>query len=85
MGKYEKLHARILRGESDANIDFMELCRLFRRMGFNERSRGSHHIFRKTGIVEMINLQREEGKAKIYQVRQVRRIFLKYNLKNQKN
>ncbi len=85
MGKYEKLHARILSGASDANIDFMELCQLLRRIGFNERSHGSHHIFRKTGIVEMINLQREEGKAKIYQVRQVRKIILKYNLKNQKS
>ena len=49
-------------------------------MGFEERTRGSHHIFRKQGVEEKINLQRDGNKAKVYQVRQVRAIILKYKL-----
>ena len=37
-------------------------------------------MFRKAGFVEKINLQREGNKAKVYQVRQVRAVILKYNL-----
>jgi len=33
-----------------------------------------------TRIVEKINLQREGSKAKVYQVRQVRTVILKYKL-----
>jgi hypothetical protein len=53
---------------------------LVKRFGFEERSRGSHHVFRKDGIEEKINLQRENDKAKPYQVRQVRTLILKYKL-----
>ncbi len=80
MGKYEKLLNEILRGASDSNINFNDLCQLMRRLGFEERVRGSHHIFRKQGIEEKINLQREGSKAKVYQVRQVRNIIHKYRL-----
>jgi len=80
MGKYEKLLFRILRGTSDTNIAFDDLCRLLLRLGFEERIRGSHHIFRKAGIEEKINLQRDDGKAKAYQVRQVRTVILRYRL-----
>ena len=80
MGKYEKLLLTILRGTSDASIAFDELCQLLRRLGFDERTRGSHHVFRKQGVEEKINLQREGGKAKAYQVRQVRAVILKYKL-----
>lgn len=44
------------------------------------RVRGSHHIFRKAGVEEKINLQREGDKAKLYQVRQVRAMILKYRV-----
>ena len=37
-------------------------------------------MFRKEGIEEKINLQREDDKAKPYQVRQVRALILKYKL-----
>jgi len=71
MATYDRLLRQILRGTSDANISFDELRRLLRRLGFEERIRGSHHIFRKPGIEEKLNLQRDDGKAKAYQVRQV--------------
>lgn len=80
MAKYEDLLLRILRGTSDANISFNDLRRLLQRLGFEERIRGSHHMFRKAGVEEKINLQREGNKAKVYQVRQVRGILIKYEL-----
>lgn len=80
MAKYEDLLARILRGTSDANIAFNDICQLLRRLGFEERIRGSHHVFRKAGVEEKINLQREGSKAKVYQVRQVRTTILRHKL-----
>ena len=80
MGVHDKLLEKILRGTSDANIAFEDLCQLLRHLGFDERTRGSHHLFRKSGITELINLQREGSKAKVYQVRQVRAVLLKYRL-----
>ena len=80
MAKYDKLLLRILQGTSDANIRFDDLCSLLRHLGFEERIRGSHHIFRKQGVEEKINLQRDDNKAKTYQVRQVRAVILKYKL-----
>lgn len=80
MGKYETLLLKILQGTSDANVNFVDLCNLLKNLGFAERIRGSHHIFRKEGIIEKINLQRDGNKAKVYQVRQVRNVILKYNL-----
>ena len=80
MSKYEKLLLQILRGSTDANISFDDLCNLLKKLGFEERIRGSHHMFRQESIIEKINLQRDGNKAKVYQVRQVRNIILKYNL-----
>lgn len=80
MGKYDKLILRILRGDSDGNVSFKDLCELLKKLGFHERTRGSHHIFRKGEIEEKINLQKDGSKAKPYQVRQVRTILVKYNL-----
>ncbi|OFZ57680.1 MAG: toxin HicA [Bacteroidetes bacterium RIFCSPHIGHO2_02_FULL_44_7] len=80
MSKHEKLLVQILQGGSDSNILFDDLCNLLKRLGFDERIRGSHHMFRKEGIIEKINLQRDGSKAKAYQVRQVRNVILKYSL-----
>ena len=80
MSRYEKLLFKVLRGTSDANISFNDLCILLKRLGFEERTRGSHRIFRKEGVEEKINLQRDDDKAKPYQVRQVRALILKYKL-----
>ena len=67
MGKQEKLLIQILKGQSDANINFQDLVRLMQRFGFDKRVSGSHHIFRKAGVLEKINLQKEGSKAKPYQ------------------
>jgi hypothetical protein len=78
--KYEELRARILQGKSDANINFRDLRQLLLWLGFEERVRGSHHIFRKQGVRELVNLQEEGNKAKVYQVRQVRQVILRCGL-----
>jgi hypothetical protein len=80
VAKYEELLRRILGGTSDANVPFNDLRQLLRRLGFDERIRGSHHMFRREGVEEKLNLQRDDGKAKVYQVRQVRGVILKYGL-----
>jgi predicted RNA binding protein YcfA (HicA-like mRNA interferase family) len=80
MTKLRKLLMRILRGKSDANIGFEELRNILLNYGFEERVRGSHHLFIKEGVEELINLQRDGKSAKPYQVKQVRRIILRYGL-----
>lgn len=80
MGKYEKLLVAILRGASDANIPFDALCNLLKRLGFDERVRGSHHIFTKADVAEILNVQPLGSKAKPYQVKQIRSVILKYKL-----
>ena len=76
----DNLRQRILSGRSDANIRFNDLCMFLLRLGFVERVRGSHHIFRKEGVRERINLQRDGSQAKPYQVRQVRQVVLRHQL-----
>jgi len=83
MGKYEKLIFQILRGTSDANISFLDLVKLLQHFGFEMRIKGSHHIFRKKGVEEKPNLQKDGNKAKPYQVKQVRSIILKYRFGGQ--
>ena len=80
MSRREKILERILSGTADSNILFREACQLISSLGFEERVRGSHHIFVKRGIEEILNLQPRDGKAKPYQVKQVRNLILKYKL-----
>jgi len=80
MSKIEKLILKILRGKSDANISFDDLRNLLLHFGFQERVRGGHHIFVKELVEELINLQCDGNAAKPYQVKQVRRILLKYGM-----
>ena len=80
MNRDERLRQRILSGRADANIRFDDLRSFLLRSGFIERVWGSHHIYRKPGIRELVNLQRDGRQAKPYQVRQIRRIVLRYDL-----
>ena len=76
----DKILEKILRGTSDANIPFDGLRRMLIRLGFGERVHGSHHIFFKEGMAEILNLQPKGNKAKLYQIKQVRHVILKYRL-----
>ena len=75
-----KILRQLLSGTSDAAIRFDDLCTLLESLGFDKRVKGSHHLFRKAGVEERINLQREGNNAKPYQVKQVRAVILKYKL-----
>lgn len=80
MGRHEKLLLQILRGTSDANIPFEGLRSLLVWLGFEERIRGGHHIFTRSGVEEILNVQPRGSNAKPYQVKQVRQVILKYKL-----
>jgi hypothetical protein len=83
VSKQDKLLVKILLGNSDANIPFDQLCQLLRKLEFDERIRGSHHIFTKEEVEEILNLQPKQGKAKAYQIKQIRNVILKYHLGGQ--
>lgn len=80
MTKWRGFIDRVLSEESDNGIGFEDICGLLLHLGFEVRIRGSHHLFRKQGIEERINLQRDGNKAKPYQVKQVRKMILQYHL-----
>ena len=63
------------------NISFKELCSLLQYFDFEERIKGSHHIFTRKDVEEIINIQpNKETKAKLYQIKQINSIFSKYNI-----
>jgi len=72
--------AQILGGTADANVRFHDLRSLLTNLGFVERIKGSHHIFTKPDIVEILNLQPRGSLAKPYQVKQVRAVIIRYKL-----
>ncbi|HSW02190.1 MAG TPA: type II toxin-antitoxin system HicA family toxin [Sedimentisphaerales bacterium] len=80
VGRHGKLIEHVLSGRSDANIRFADLVQLLLHLGFEERTRGDHHIFTRTDIEEILNLQPRGSAAKPYQVKQVRNVILKYKL-----
>ena len=80
MTRADKLAREVLFAHSDANVDFDDVRKLLLSLGFTERVRGSHHIFAKDSVEELLNLQRDGRHAKPYQVRQVRMIVARYRL-----
>ena len=70
----------MLEGEF-ANVAFADLIRLLLALGFREiGGRGSHRVFARAGVSELVNLQEEAGQAKTYQVRQVASLIRRYDL-----
>jgi predicted RNA binding protein YcfA (HicA-like mRNA interferase family) len=58
MSKAEKLATKVLSGKSDKNFAFADLCYILERAGFQSRSgKGSHRIYYKEGVVEIVNVQ----------------------------
>ena len=79
--KTDKILVKVISGQHDNNLKFQSLRKLLLNYGFSERIRGDHYIFTKEHIFEIINLQPlKDGNAKKYQVKQVRDMFLKYNI-----
>ena len=80
MSKADKTLEKILSATADANIRFDDVLSLMPRLGFRLRIRGSHHIFTRSGVEVLIDLQPVHGKCMPYQVRQIRDVFIKFNI-----
>ena len=85
MKKVEKTLLKVLSGHSDNNLLFEDIRTLLLFLGFTERVKGSHHVFYKDAIEEIINIQPSGKEAKAYQVKQLRNIVLKYKLRTEPN
>lgn len=78
--KKQKLLAKVLAGSK--NVSFDEMTGLVEAFGFRlSRVSGSHHIFIRDDVSELVNLQEVGGMAKPYQIRQFLKIVERYNLK----
>ncbi|MGK2858894.1 MAG: type II toxin-antitoxin system HicA family toxin [Thermoanaerobaculia bacterium] len=71
---------KILSGRSDASVGSETVCSLLVTLGFEERVRGSHRIFRRVGVEEILNLHPRGSEAKPHQLKQVREVIVKYGL-----
>ena len=76
----ESVLSRVLRGTADSNIRIRDLKALLTALGFAERIKGSHHIFTRSDVAEILNLQPHGSLAKAYQVKQVRKVIVQYKL-----
>jgi predicted RNA binding protein YcfA (HicA-like mRNA interferase family) len=66
---------------SPQNLRFSEVLKLAQAFGFQlDRISGSHHILRRAGIPELVNVQNVGGMAKPYQVRQLLKLVERHNL-----
>jgi len=66
---------------SGKNIRYGDFVTLVEAFDFRRiRGEGSHNIYERIDVAEMINIQNEEGKAKPYQVKQFLSLIVKYNL-----
>ena len=80
MSRFDKLLVKLLRGTSDASFAFDDLRYILAKLGFDERIRGSHHIYDREDIPELVNIQRHGKDAKPYQVREVRDLIIRHGL-----
>jgi hypothetical protein len=80
MANASKTLQRVLTGTADTNIRFDDLRLLLQHLSFTERIRGSHHIFTRDDVEEILNLQPRGAMAKPYQVKQVRGVITRYRL-----
>jgi predicted RNA binding protein YcfA (HicA-like mRNA interferase family) len=83
--KPERLLPRILSGNVN-NVAFADLVTLLLALGFRQiGGKGSHRIFARPGVTELVNLQEEAGEAKPYQIRQVVALVRRYHLEVEDN
>lgn len=63
------------------NVRFTKICRAAELFGFTFRGgMGDHRIYKREGIIELLNFQNVKGKAKPYQVKQFLKVIDVYNL-----
>jgi len=64
-----------------AGIRFKELCLLAEHIGFQKRGgKGSHVVYERDGVEEILTFQNHRGMAKPYQVKQMLAVIEKYQL-----
>ena len=85
MSRFGKLIQGILSGRHDNSIKFSESVNLLKALGFSVRIKGSHHIFHREDVEEIINLQPDGSKTKAYQVKQIRELIVKYRMEEKDN
>jgi predicted RNA binding protein YcfA (HicA-like mRNA interferase family) len=75
-----KLLRKLARGALQ-NVAFTDMVNLVEGFGFRlARKAGSHHIFVRPEVPELVNLQNVKGEAKPYQVRQFLQVVERHNL-----
>ncbi len=81
MPNASKIRAALLDPAKDYSHRFGDVVFFLESTGWKKRITGGHHIFTRSGLLVLINLQPEKnGKAKAYQIRQVRVILVAHNL-----
>ena len=64
------------------NIRYGDFVLLIEAFKFRRiRGEGSHNVYERIDVPEMVNIQNEEGKSKPYQVKQFLSLIEKYNLR----
>jgi hypothetical protein len=77
----DKFRAALADSAKDYGHRFSDLVAFLEATGWKIRIKGGHHIFTRRGIQILLNLQPEKnGKAKAYQVRQVRAALARLKL-----
>jgi len=73
MANWKTTLEKVLSGRADRSIDYKAFCALIEHLGYElDRQRGSHKWYRQRGW-EPMPVQPEGGKAKDYQVRDLRK------------
>jgi predicted RNA binding protein YcfA (HicA-like mRNA interferase family) len=68
--------------QSPKNLSFDDFITLIESFSFRlVRQSGSHQIYERVDVPEMLNVQNEKGKAKAYQVRQFLEKVERFNLR----
>jgi predicted RNA binding protein YcfA (HicA-like mRNA interferase family) len=77
----EKTKAALLEASKDHGHRFDDVVHFLQSAGWKLRVKGGHRIFTRSGVPILLNLQPEkDGKAKAYQIRQIRRALIQFNL-----
>jgi hypothetical protein len=64
-----------------SGVRFQEICLLAGHQGFTKRGgKGSHVVYEKDGVEEILTFQDREGMAKPYQVKRLLAMIEKYRL-----
>ena len=66
---------------NNKNIKYSDFCSILKYFGFVcKRQSGSHKLYYRLGVKELLNIQNVNGEIKPYQIKQFLNIIKKYNL-----